>query len=134
MSYKELNMVALKAIYQEAEAEMESVTKNYNAIKAEIESRLKPLANDYGTKSRDIDGVPIKIVKSKNIKWDADRLAGLWEQIEKDGADPSAYIKKKVSFDVSENAYKEWSQELKDVFDEARTEEEAKFKFEFVGE
>ena len=134
MSYKELNMVALKAIYQEAEAEMESVKKNYNAIKAEIESRLKPLANDYGTKSREVDGVPVKIVKSKNIEWDADRLAGLWEQIEKDGADPSAYIKKKVSFDVSENAYKEWSQDLKDVFDDARTEKEAKFKFEFMEE
>ena len=120
MSYKELNMVALKAIYQEAEAEMESVKKNFNAIKAEIESRLKPLANDYGTKSREVDGVPVKIVKIQNIEWD-DRLAGAMGANRKDGADPSAYIKK-VSFDVSENAYKEWSQDLKDIFDEARTE------------
>ena len=134
MSYKELNMVALKAIYMEAKAEMESVKKNLNAITSEIESRLKPLANDYGTKDREVDGVAIKIVKSKNIEWDADRLAGLWQQIESDGADPSAYIKKKIEYTVSENAYKEWSQDLKDIFDDARTEKEAKFKFEFMEE
>lgn len=132
MSYKELNMVALKAMYMEAKAEMDAVKKNFNAITSEIESRLKPLSNDYGTVNRDIDGVSIKVVKSKNIEWDADRLAGLWAQIENDGADPSAYIKKKIDYTVSETAYKEWSQELKDVFDEARTEKEAKFKFEFM--
>lgn len=134
MSYKELNMVALKAIYMEAKAEMDAVKKNLNAITSEIESRLKPLSNDYGTKEREVDGVAIKVVKSKNIEWDADRLAGLWAQIENDGADPSAYIKKKIDYTVSETAYKEWSQELKDVFDEARTEKEAKFKFEFMEE
>lgn len=134
MSYKELNMVALKAIYMEAKAEMDAVKKNFNAITSEIESRLKPLSNDYGTVNRDIDGVSVKVVKSKNIEWDADRLAGLWAQIENDGADPSAYIKKKIDYTVSETAYKEWSQELKDVFDEARTEKEAKFKFEFMEE
>ena len=134
MSYKELNMVALKAIYMEAKAEMESVKKNLNAITSEIESRLKPLANDYGTVTREVDGVAIKVVKSKNIEWDADRLAGLWAIIEKDGADPSVYIKKKVDYTVSENAYKDWSQELRDEFDDARTEKEAKFKFEFMEE
>ena len=112
----------------------ESVKKNYNAIKSEIESRLKPLSNDYGTKERELDSVKIKIVKSKNIEWDDDRLAGLWQQIESDGADPSAYIKKKIEYTVSENAYKEWSQDLKDIFDDARTEKEAKFKFEFMEE
>lgn len=132
MSYKELNMVALKAIYMEAKAEMEAMKKNLNAITSEIESRLKPLVNDYGTKEREVDGVAIKVVKSKNIEWDADRLAGLWNQIENDGADPSVYIKKKVDYTVSENAYKEWSQDLKDIFDDARTEKEAKFKFEFM--
>ena len=87
-----------------------------------------------GTKEREIDGVSIKMVKSKNIEWDNDRLIGLWNQIEGDGADPSAYIKKKIEYSVSENAYKEWSQDMKDVFDEARTEKEAKFKFEFMEE
>ena len=134
MSYKELNMVALKAIYVEAKAEADAVKKNLNAITTEIESRLKPLANDYGTKEREVDSVKIKVVKSKNIEWDEDRLLGLWKQIETDGADPSVYIKKKVSYDVSENAYKDWSQDLKDVFDDARTEKEAKFKFEFMEE
>lgn len=134
MSYKELNMVALKAIYVEAKAEADAVKKNLNAITTEIESRLKPLSNDYGTVNREVDGVAIKVVKSKNIEWDADRLAGLWAIIEKDGADPSVYIKKKVDYTVSENAYKDWSQELRDEFDDARTEKEAKFKFEFMEE
>lgn len=134
MSYKELNMVALKAMYEEAKAESDAIKKNLNAITSEIESRLKPLANDYGTKERDIDGVNIKVVVSKNIEWDTQKLIDLWYQIEADGADPSAYIKKKIDYTVSETAYKEWSQELKDVFDEARTEKEAKLKFEFMEE
>lgn len=134
MSYKELNMVALKSVYVEAKAEADAVKKNLNAITTEIESRLKPLSNDYGTANREIDGVAVKVVKSKNIEWDENRLAGLWAIIEKDGADPSVYIKKKVSYTVSENAYKDWSQELRDEFDDARTEKEAKFKFEFMEE
>ena len=134
MSYKELNMLALKALYIEAKAEMDSIKKNLNAITSEIESRLKPLSNDYGTVNREVDSVQIKMVKSKDIEWDENRLAGLWAIIEKDGADPSVYIKKKVSYTVSENAYKDWSQELRDEFDDARTEKEAKFKFEFMEE
>ncbi len=134
MSYKELSMVALKSMYLEAKAEADAIKKNLNAITTEIESRLKPMLNDYGTKQADIDGVAIKVVKSKDIEWDEDRLIGLWNQIESDGADPSAYIKRKVTHTVSETAYKEWSQDLRDIFDDARTEKEAKFKFEFMEE
>ena len=129
-----LSMVQLEHSYKEALA----VSKRYKAeldeLKTEIERRIKPLANDYGTFNRELDGCNLKIGKSKNIAWDADRLAGLWAIIEKDGADPSVYIKKKEEYTVSENAYKEWSKELKDIFDPARTEKEPKITFEFVGE
>ena len=127
-----LSMVQLEHSYKEALA----VSKRYKAeldeLKTEIERRIKPLANDYGTFNRELDGCNLKIVKSKNIAWDADRLAGLWAIIEKDGADPSVYIKKKVDYTVSENAYKDWSKDLKDVFDPARTEKEPKITFEIM--
>jgi hypothetical protein len=134
MSYKEMNMVALKAMYNEAKAELDAIKKHVNAISSEIESRVAPLLNDYGTKQSDVDGVAIKIVKSKNIEWDEDKLIGLWKQIDADGADPSAYIKRKEVYAVSETAYKEWSDELREIFSVARIEKEPKVKFEFMEE
>ena len=129
-----LSMVQLEHSYKEALA----VSKRYKAeldeLKAEIERRIKPLANDYGTFQRELDSTNLKIVVSKNISWDSDRLKELYEQIETDDADPTVYNKKKEEYTVSENAYKEWSKELKDIFDPARTEKEPKITFEFIGE
>jgi hypothetical protein len=129
---QKLSMVQLEHSYKEALA----VSKRYKAeldlLKAEIERRIKPLVNDYGTFDRELDAVRMKIVKSKNISWDKDKLAELYEQIEQDGADPTLYIKKKEEYTIPENAYKGWSDELKKAFDPARTEKEPKITFEFV--
>ena len=96
-----LSMVQLEHSYKEALA----VSKRYKAeldeLKTEIERRIKPLANDYGTFNRELDGCNLKIVKSKNIAWDSDRLEELYEQIKTDGADPTVYIKKKYLSSVS---------------------------------
>jgi hypothetical protein len=127
-----LSMVQLEHSYKEAVATLKSAKAEADELKSEIERRIKPLANDYGTFERELDAVKMKLVISKNIAWDSDKLQALYDQIDKDGADPSVYIKKKVDYTVSENAYKEWSQELKDVFDPARTEKEPKITFEFM--
>lgn len=127
-----LSMVQLEHSYKEALATSKRYKAELDELKTEIERRIKPLANDYGTFNRELDAVHMKIVKSKNIAWDSDKLEELYERIAKDGADPTVYIKKKEEYTVSENAYKEWSQELKDIFDPARTEKEPKITFEFV--
>ena len=129
-----LSMVQLAHSYGEAVAVAKKDKAEADELKAEIERRIKPLANDYGTFKRELDAVNMKIVVSKNIAWDSAKLQELYQQIEADGADPSVYIKKKEEYTVSENAYKEWSKELKDIFDPARTEKEPKITFEFVGE
>ena len=127
-----LSMVQLTASYGEAVAILKKYKAEADELKAEIERRIKPLANDYGTFERELDAVNMKIVVSKNIAWDSAKLGELYSQIEADKADPSVYIKKKVEYTVSENAYKEWSSDLKDVFDPARTEKEPKITFEIM--
>lgn len=127
-----LSMVQLSSSYMEAVAIAKRYKAEVDELKSEIERRIKPLANDYGTFERELDAVHMKIVVSKNIAWDSAKLGELYAQIDADGADPSVYIKKKVEYTVSENAYKEWSSELKDVFDPARTEKEPKITFEFM--
>ena len=127
-----LSMVQLTASYGEAVAILKKYKAEADELKAEIERRIKPLANDYGTFERELDAVNMKIVVSKNIAWDSAKLGELYSQIEADKADPSVYIKKKVEYTVSENAYKEWSKDLKDVFDPARTEKEPKITFEIM--
>lgn len=129
-----LSMLTLVQVYRQAQANLKAAKAELDELEAEIERRIKPLANDYGTFNRELDAVHMKIVKSKNIAWDSDRLEELYEQIKTDGADPTVYIKKKEEYTVSENAYKEWSKELKDIFDPARTEKEPKITFEFIGE
>lgn len=129
-----LSMVQLEHSYKEALAVSKKYKAELDELKAEIERRIKPLANDYGTFERELDSVNLKLVVSKNIAWDSSMLGELYSQIEADKADPSVYIKKKVEYTVSENAYKEWSKELKDIFDPARTEKEPKITFEFIGE
>lgn len=129
-----LSMVQLAHSYGEAVAILKSAKAEVDELKAEIERRIKPLVNDYGTAQRELDAVKMKIVKAKNINWDSDALAKLYEQIKSDGADPSLYIRRKEEYTVSENAYKDWSQDLKDIFDTARTEKEPKITFEFMEE
>lgn len=129
-----LSMVQLAHSYGEAVAVAKKYKAEADELKAEIERRIKPLANDYGTFKRELDSVKFKVVKSKDIKWDGDRLKELYEQIETDDADPTVYIKKKEEYTVSENAYKEWSKELKEIFDPARTEKEPKITFEILEE
>ncbi len=131
---QKLSMVQLAYSYGEATKRLKAAKAEADELKSEIERRIKPLANDYGTFDREIDAVKIKIVKSKNIAWDSDKLETLYKQIEGDKADPSVYIKKKVEYTVSENAYKQWSSELRDIFDPARTEKEPKLTFEIMEE
>lgn len=127
-----LSMLTLVQVYRQAQANLKAAKAEADELKAEIERRIKPLANDYGTFERELDSVNLKLVVSKNIAWDSAALEALYSQIEADKADPSVYIKKKVEYTVSENAYKEWSSELRDVFDPARTEKEPKITFEIM--
>lgn len=132
MSIETMSMTALRDSYMHAQTAAKKAKSSLDVIKDEIERRLKPLANDYGTFNREIDNIGLKIVKAKNISWDGKKLEELYNQIEADNADPSVYIKRKIEYTVSENTYKEWSDDLKNIFDVARTEKEPKFSFEFV--
>ena len=127
-----LSMLTLVQVYRQEQANLKAVKARHDELKSEIEKRVKSLTNDYGTFERELDCVKFKVVKSKDIKWDSEMLENLYEKIANDGADPTLYIKKKEEYTVPENNYKNWSQELKDIFDPARTEKEPKLTFEIL--
>ena len=91
-----LSMVQLEHSYKEALAVSKKYKAELDELKAEIERRIKPLANDYGTFERELDSVNLKLVVSKNIAWDSSMRGELYSQLEADKADPYVYMKKKV--------------------------------------
>lgn len=134
MELKELTFSELRDQFEAIKSEVDTAKANLTLIKSEIEYRTKPLMNKYGTSHFVIDGAKIKLVKAKDIEWDQKQLAWLYNTIKDDGCEPEQYIKRKITLSVSENDYKQWSDEMQEAFDTARTEKEAKFTFEFEGD
>lgn len=132
MSYEKLNMQGLRALRVAAEQELADAKKQLAGVNAEIESRVKNLANGFGTVHREVDGVQIKITVPKKVEWDQTVLAERYSSIVESGKNPLEYMK--VSYDISETAYKNWPSELQDAFVDARTEKAGTMKIEFEGE
>lgn len=131
---KNMTMAQLRDERIAAENDLAEKKKILAGINAEIEMRVKPIVNGFGTQEREVDGIKMKINVPKKVEWDQDALAKLNNDIKESGTDPSAYIKEKVTFDVSEIAYKAWSDELKEAFAPARSEKTGTIKIEFMEE
>ena len=93
-------------------------------LKAAMEGK-----KDTGTVKFDVDGIAVKAVVPKTVKWDQEKLAGIFQKIASAGDDPGQYIETK--YGVSETAYKKWSDPVKKVFLPARTVVPGKPKLEF---
>ena len=86
---------------------------------------------DYGcgTATINTDAYKVKVVISKDVKYDQEKLADLFDKIRQSGEDPFEYIK--VKYDVSETAYKNWPSNIRQAFEPARTVEPSKPKITF---
>lgn len=72
---------------------------------------------DYGAGTVNLDGLKFEV--KKNVTWDQDGLASLWNQLKKEGKQASEYMDFKLG--VSENAYKNWPSDIKSRFTPYRT-------------
>lgn len=131
MTYSTLTMAQLRDMRTETQSTLEAVKKNLNGINAEIESRVKPLVNGFGTVEREVEGVKVKITNQKKVEWDQEKLAEKYKSMLEHDFDPTAYIKVETEYKVSETAFRDWSDELKESFADARTEKTGSFKVEF---
>jgi hypothetical protein len=117
------------------EPKMKPLHEALNKLETEITDQATAILNaakdkDTGTFNLNQDGVKIKAVISKTVKWNQDLLTGIWERIAGSGDDPKQYIT--PEYKISENAYKGWPDAIKGVFLPARTVIPAKPKFEFT--
>lgn len=96
---------------------------------SEIQNQLAD--KDYGSGTANIDAgrYALKVVLSKNVKWDQSKLENICAEIAASGEDPKEFVK--VKYDVSETAYKSWPSKIRGYFEPARTVELSKPKISF---
>lgn len=105
------------------------LVKKKNEMKALLDAEIAKQASvqlkdkDYGCGTATIETAlhKIKLVVSKKVKWDEKQLFSIREKIVEAGKNPNDFIKEKLS--VSETAYKEFDDEIKEVFEPARSVE-----------
>ena len=110
----------------ETKAQIDSLTKQkaaqeeklLSALQSEISGQLKGKDYGCGTATIEKEGLKIKVVVSKKVKWNNDDLAAIYKQVEAAGHNPGVYIK--TSYDVSETSYKSWPAEIQKAFEPAR--------------
>lgn len=90
-------------------------------IKTSIDQARALAAKETGTVNVVVDGVTVKHVIPKKVEWDQAKLKSKWDEIKKEGDDPTAYIKKKETFTVGEKEFETFAPEVKIFFSDART-------------
>lgn len=98
-------------------------------LKDQVRERLAVEEKDTGTVNFNVDGVDVKALVPKTVKWDQKRLAEIAVKIASAGDDPENYMK--VKREVSETSFKAWPEQIKNVFMPARTVVTGKTKYTF---
>lgn len=114
---------------QGAEATVAIATKNIKAAKAELLSRrkdeiaklLKENPEPFGGVTLTVGNHQIKVTTPKKVTWSQPHLKTIAKQMVDGDVDPELYIK--IEYDINETVYKNWPQEMRDYFADARTVE-----------
>ncbi len=99
------------------------------SVSQDVSAQLADKDYGCGTANIQTDSFKLKVVISKDVKYDQAKLADLFDKIKESGDDPFEYIK--VKYDVSETAYKNWPSNIRQAFEPARTVEPSKPKITF---
>ena len=85
----------------------------------EIQTALKEKSEPYGVVHLGIGNHDVEINTPKKITYDQKKLKEIRDQIISDGANPDVYIQ--TEYSISETTYKNWDEETKSFFRDART-------------
>lgn len=125
---------AIKALMDTIRPRLEELEAQLNEANAKLNEASTALLDgkdkDTGTWNFQTDGVLVKAVISKTVKWDQTKLSAIWQKIAEAGDDPKTYINQELK--VAENAYKAWPESIRSVFTPARTVIPGKPKFEYL--
>lgn len=119
----------IDAYYEEIariNGEIKELTRQKKALEADVlenykenfEELLRQKPEPFGKVSFMVGEYEVNYTRPKNVSWDQNKLAGLYEKI-KQHENPDAYIK--VKYDVQEVNFKNWPEVIRDAFIPART-------------
>jgi len=98
----------------------------------EIQALLKAKDEPFGDVTIVVGNHKVKVNTPKKVLWDERLLAAKHKEIVASGENPDMYMK--VKYDVSETAYKNFPQEVRDYFAPARTVTPGNMSVKIVGE
>ncbi|MBF0190252.1 MAG: hypothetical protein HQL99_03760 [Magnetococcales bacterium] len=85
---------------------------------------------DFGLIRFQDDDVEVSMDVPKRPSWDQNKLAGIVQTIRESGDDPAQYVE--IVFDVSERKYTAWPENIRRVFESARTVKSGKANFKLT--
>lgn len=85
----------------------------------------------YGSVTFAVQDVIVKHNSPKKVEYDDEKMAKIWEKIEKSGDNPEIYIDKKTKYKILEKDFESFADPIKAVFDGVRTMKAGTVKIEF---
>ncbi len=111
---------------------MDGVQEKIDKIIADPCKQMRSMrSKNYGVIDLVIDGVKVEHDLPKKVEWDRKKMAGIWDRIEIAGDEPAEFITRKISYNVSEKNFKNFPNEIKNVFASARIVKPGKPKLTF---
>ncbi len=116
----------LTAQLAEVQKPVKKLLENINtqidaAVQTPLQAKRKTEGKDTGTVTLLMDGIEVKQVITKSVKWDQTKLDAIATRIQTENGDPSKYISRKVTLTVAEKEYAAWEPNIQAIFNEART-------------
>lgn len=108
--------------------EINQAKERVEEIEDQIFERLKNQVKEQGSTTVNQDGYKITVTIPMRTTWDENKLKEIAENIKNHNDDPEQYITFKPQ--VSESSYKSWPEQIKKVFEPARTIKPGKRKIE----
>lgn len=108
--------------------EINQAKERVEEIEDQIFEQLKDQVKEQGSTTVSQDGYKITVTIPMRTTWDEKKLKEIAENIRNHNDDPEQYITFKPQ--VSETAYKNWPEQIKKVFEPARTIKPGKRKIE----
>ena len=108
--------------------EINQAKERVKEIEDQIFEQLKDQVKEQGSTTVNQDGYKITVTIPMRTTWDEKKLKEISQTIQSHGDDPEQYIQFKPQ--VSESVYKSWPEQIKKVFEPARTIKPGKRKIE----
>ncbi|MCF8026630.1 MAG: hypothetical protein K9K82_14230 [Desulfobacteraceae bacterium] len=104
---------------QETVKQIETLQARLEELNDAIYEQVKDRVKEQGSTTINEDGYKVVVTIPQRVSWDEKKLRQVAETIRQHGDDPEQYIQYKLA--VPESKYKNFSEQIRKVFEPART-------------